>query len=60
MIKKFVNSEAGYNFEPSEIFAFGLIQLKKFKKFSNIRNKIFIYIEIFLIILKIFLYYLKF
>ena len=40
--KKFVFSEAGYNFEPSEIgAAFGLIQLKKFKKFSNIRNKNF-------------------
>ena len=40
--KKFVFSEAGYNFEPSEIGAsFGLIQLKKFKKFSNLRNKNF-------------------
>jgi len=37
--KKFVFSEAGYNFEPSELgAAFGLIQLKKFKKFSNLRN----------------------
>jgi CDP-6-deoxy-D-xylo-4-hexulose-3-dehydrase len=40
--KKFVFSEAGYNFEPSEIgAAFGLIQLKKFSKFSKIRNKNF-------------------
>lgn len=40
--KKFVFSEAGYNFEPSEIGAsFGLVQLSKFKKFSNIRNKNF-------------------
>ena len=40
--KKFVFSEAGYNFEPSEIGAsFGLIQLKKFKNFSNLRNKNF-------------------
>ena len=40
--KKFVFSEAGYNFEPSELgAAFGLIQLKKFKKFSNLRNKNF-------------------
>ncbi len=40
--KKFVFSEAGYNFEPSEIgAAFGLIQLKKFKKFSFLRNKNF-------------------
>ena len=37
--KKFVFSEVGYNFEPSEIGAsFGLIQLEKFKKFSSIRN----------------------
>lgn len=37
--KKFVFSEAGYNFEPSEVgAAFGLIQLKKFKKFSKKRN----------------------
>ena len=42
--KKFVFSEAGYNFEPSEIgAAFGLIQLKKFKKFSEQRNKNFFY-----------------
>ena len=40
--KKFVFSEAGYNFEPSEVgAAFGLIQLKKFKKFSHLRNKNF-------------------
>lgn len=37
--KKFVFSESGYNFEPSEIgAAFGLVQLKKFKKFSGLRN----------------------
>tara|TARA_B100000674_G_C37902236_1_gene944302 strand:- start:52 stop:1239 length:1188 start_codon:yes stop_codon:yes gene_type:complete len=37
--KKFVFSEAGYNFEPSEIgAAFGLEQFKKFKRFNNIRN----------------------
>jgi|TARA_B110000967_G_C18850499_1_gene544348 CDP-6-deoxy-D-xylo-4-hexulose-3-dehydrase len=37
--KKFVFSEVGYNFEPSEIGAsFGLIQLKKFSKFSKKRN----------------------
>ena len=58
--KKFVFSEAGYNFEPSEIGAFGLIQLKSSKSFLILEIKIFIYIEIFLIILKIFLYYLKF
>ena len=40
--KKFVFSEIGYNFEPSEIGAsFGLVQLKKFKKFNMIRNKNF-------------------
>ncbi len=40
--KKFVFTEIGYNFEPSEIgAAFGLIQLKKFKLFSKIRNKNF-------------------
>ena len=40
--KKFVFSEPGYNFEPSEIgAAFGLEQLKKFKNFSKIRNKNF-------------------
>ena len=41
--RKFVFSELGYNFEPSEVGAsFGLEQLKKFKKFSNLRNKNFI------------------
>ena len=40
--KKFVFSEVGYNFEPSEIGAsFGLIQLKKFKSFNKIRNQNF-------------------
>ena len=40
--RKFVFSEIGYNFEPSEISAaFGLVQLKKFKSFSLIRNKNF-------------------
>ena len=40
--KKFVFSEVGYNFEPSEIGAsFGLVQLKKFKTFSKLRNKNF-------------------
>ena len=40
--KKFVFSDVGYNFEPSEIGAsFGLIQLKKFKSFSKIRNNNF-------------------
>ena len=40
--KKFVFSEVGYNFEPSEIGAsFGLIQLKKFDRFSKIRVKNF-------------------
>jgi len=40
--KKFVFSEAGYNFEPSEIGAsFGLIQLKRFKKFNLLRNRNF-------------------
>ncbi len=38
--RKFVFSEMGYNFEPSEIgAAFGLEQLKKFKKFSKKRNE---------------------
>ena len=42
--KKFVFSEAGYNFEPSEIGAsFGLVQLQKFKNFSNLRNRNFNY-----------------
>ena len=37
--RKFVFSELGYNFEPSEIgAAFGNIQLMKFNKFSKIRN----------------------
>lgn len=41
--RKFVFSEAGYNFEPSEIGAsFGLEQLKKFKYFSAIRNRNFL------------------
>ena len=40
--RKFVFSEAGYNFEPSEIGAsFGLVQLKKFKKFNMLRNRNF-------------------
>ncbi len=40
--KKFVFSEIGYNFEPSEIGAsFGLVQLKRFKTFNKIRNKNF-------------------
>ena len=40
--KKFVFSELGYNFEPSEIgAAFGLAQLKKLRLFSKIRNKNF-------------------
>ena len=42
--KKFVFSEIGYNFEPSEIGAsFGLIQLKKFNYFSKIRVRNFNY-----------------
>ena len=40
--KKFVFSEVGYNFEPSELGAsFGLAQLKKFNVFSKIRYKNF-------------------
>jgi len=40
--RKFVFSEVGFNFEPSEIGAsFGLVQLNKFKKFSSLRNKNF-------------------
>jgi len=40
--KKFIFSEAGYNFEPSELGAsFGLEQLKKLKNFTTIRNKNF-------------------
>ena len=46
--KKFVFSEVGYNFEPSEIGAsFGLVQLKKFKTFSHLRNKNFKYHSLF-------------
>ena len=38
--KKFVFSELGYNFEPSEIgAAFGLVQLKKFRKFMLLEIK---------------------
>jgi len=41
--KKFVFSEVGYNFEPSEIGAsFGLEQIKKFNNFSKLRNYNFI------------------
>ena len=41
--KKFVFSEIGYNFEPSEIGAsFGLVQLRKFQKFSKIRVQNFL------------------
>ena len=40
--KKFVFSEAGYNFEPSEVGAsFGIEQLKKFRSFSMLRNRNF-------------------
>ncbi len=40
--RKFVFSEIGYNFEPSEIGAsFGLVQLKKFDYFKKLRNKNF-------------------
>ncbi len=40
--KKFVFSEIGYNFEPSELGAsFGLVQIKRFNKFSNIRVRNF-------------------
>lgn len=40
--KKFIFSEMGYNFEPSEIAAaFGIEQLKKFNNFNKIRNKNF-------------------
>tara|TARA_B100000886_G_scaffold334663_1_gene290537 strand:+ start:6514 stop:7707 length:1194 start_codon:yes stop_codon:yes gene_type:complete len=42
--KKFVFSELGYNFEPSEIGAsFGIEQLKKFRKFSKKRLENFNY-----------------
>ena len=38
--KKFIFSEMGYNFEPSEIGAsFGLVQLKKFKNFNKLKIK---------------------
>ena len=37
--RKFVFSELGYNFEPSEIgAAFGNVQLRKFNNYSKIRN----------------------
>ncbi len=40
--RKFVFSEIGYNFEPSEIGAsFGLEQIKKFYSFAKIRNRNF-------------------
>ena len=40
--RKFVFSEAGYNFEPSEVGAsFGLVQLEKFNHFIKLRNKNF-------------------
>jgi CDP-6-deoxy-D-xylo-4-hexulose-3-dehydrase len=40
--KKFVFSEVGYNFEPSEMGAsFGLVQLQKFGGFSKLRNRNF-------------------
>ncbi len=40
--RKFVFSEAGFNFEPNELGAtFGLKQLLKFNKFQKIRNKNF-------------------
>tara|TARA_B100000965_G_C19560892_1_gene744419 strand:- start:223 stop:1434 length:1212 start_codon:yes stop_codon:yes gene_type:complete len=40
--KKFVFSEVGYNFEPSELGAsFGIEQLKKFENFNKIRNRNF-------------------
>jgi CDP-6-deoxy-D-xylo-4-hexulose-3-dehydrase len=40
--RKFVFSEQGFNFEPSELGAtFGLQQLLKFNKFQKIRNKNF-------------------
>ncbi len=40
--RKFVFSEAGYNFEPSEVGAsFGLVQLNKFKYFNKLRNRNF-------------------
>ena len=40
--KKFIFSEVGYNFEPSELGAsFGIEQLKKLKNFTIIRNRNF-------------------
>lgn len=40
--RKFVFSEVGYNFEPSEIgAAFGIEQLRKFNFFNKIRNRNF-------------------
>ena len=40
--RKFVFSEIGYNFEPSEVGAsFGIEQLKKFRSFSMLRNRNF-------------------
>ena len=40
--RKFVFSEAGYNFEPSEVGAsFGIEQLKKFRSISMLRNRNF-------------------
>ena len=49
--KKFVFSEIGYNFEPSEVGAsFGLVQLKKFNNFNRIRNYNFnLHLDFFLI-----------
>ncbi len=40
--KKFVFSEIGYNFEPSELGAsFGIVQIKRFNQFSKIRVRNF-------------------
>ena len=40
--RKFVFSEVGYNFEPSEVGAsFGLVQLNKLKNFTELRNRNF-------------------
>ena len=40
--RKFVFSEAGYNFEPSEVGAsFGLVQLEKFNHITKLRNRNF-------------------
>ncbi len=51
--RKFIFKEVGFNFEPSEIGAsFGLVQLKKFKKFSSIRNRNFNYHKKFFLINK--------